>query len=314
MMSLSSVIKYTAVVDRRSENAPPPIPLQVALEHAVIKRNYVPPENYQFHIPSRDAYQDELNHLLIDIEDAKAELKELEQQTADYQTEIAALEKERDKLKQYEGLNIEAEIASKINAAEQDAERIRKDADKVLKDAEENARTSSIELVESMKTHGYLDGLEQGANEARQQVRDENKAGIEALAKLTETLSGAKDEIVAENETEIVGLILAVAEKVIGKQLAEDPKAIVDMLKSAMEENRREEYIKVTVSKDLMPIQAKASEQVKKLIEALGQQVDVTIDPDAKPASLLVETAGGLTDLSVGTQLKNIRETMDDAE
>jgi flagellar biosynthesis/type III secretory pathway protein FliH len=304
MISLSSVIKYSSVVDQREESAAAANPLQAALERAVIKHNYVPAGNHIIQIPTRDAYQDELNRLMIEIEDAKVSLKEFTEQKQVFQEEIAMLEQERDKLQKYEGLNIEAEVAGKIKAAEQEADRIRNDA-------EEAAKRDSVELVEAMKTQGYLDGLEQGANEARQQVRDENKAGVEAVAALTEKLSSAKDELVAENEDDIVDLILAVAEKVIGKQLEDDPKSVAEMLRSIMEENRREEYIKVTLSKDLIPIQAKASEQIKKLIESLGHQVDVTVDPDAKPGSLLVETSGGFTDLSVDTQLANIREPME---
>lgn len=297
---MSNIIKHRSVVDNTGGSHRPFS--ETGCDMPVIKRRALGAKNdsdISRCFPSRDACLDELNRIRVEMAGVKRELREAQSRKETLRSEIAELEAEREKLARYEGMDIDGEVVKILKQAEEDAAAIR-----------DAAVGEAGEAAEALKSQGYLDGLEQGASEARLQVKEENRRGVEALSALLEELSGLKDGLVARHEDEIVELSLAVAEKVVGKQIREDRQAVVDMLREVLEQNRREEYIKIRMSGDLMPVQAKVSEQIREILETLCQQVDIVVESEAAPGQLIVETASGFTDLSVGTQLGNLREVL----
>lgn len=304
MISLSNIIKSVAVVDDRyRENLQFVMTAHEADGTPVIKRRTLGAtasfSELPRIMPEKDGYLEQLNRIKVEVAEEQKELRSLTRQLEDMRAEVVKLEEKRASLEKLKGLDIGEQAAKIIQDAQEQAEQI-------LAVARENAASA----VEDMRGQGYREGLEQGTREAKEQVRAENEQGIRTISALLEELSSLQAAIVKENESEIVNMIIAVAEKVIGRQLREDPVTVVDMLRGVVEQNKREEFIKVVISKDLLPVEAKVSEGIKRMITDLGQQIDVLVESDGQPAGLVVETPGGFTDLSVGSQLENIAETL----
>lgn len=300
---MSRIIKSMAVVDARAEQAhflfqaaEPDTPGHVIKRQSLSGGQTVP----MYRPPmTRDSQLEELNRVRVEIAEAQKELRTLHRQQEEAEERLEALRKEQEALAKLDGLTVDDQ-----------AKAILRDAESQAAQTVEWAKQQAAEAVEQLKAQGYLDGLEQGANEAREQYRLEHTPAIERLQQLLTRLSGLETEMVARGEKDIVALIVALAERVVGRQLNEDPKALVDMLRDVMEQNRREAFIKITISPDLMPAQAKVSESIRKAIQAMGQQVDIVVDNEAQPGTVLAETPKGFTDLSVSTQLQNLHEAL----
>lgn len=302
-MSLSSIIKYAAVVEHRpEEDVPPPLGWSLGGELPVIKRQVLdgghPPPAHR-PPPTKDALLDELNRVRVQVADVRRELQNLTARAETAREEIAVLEEQREALEKLDGLTIDDQAKAILREAEGQAAGII-----------ELARQEAADSVDQLRAQGYLDGLEQGANEARERFRAEHDPEIEKLGLLLEEISGMKEALVAQNEKDIVALIITVAERVIGRSLKDDPKTLADMLRDVLQENRREAFVKITLSADLMPAEAKVGDAIRKQLQSLGQQVDVLVDAQAVSGTVLVETPGGFTDLSVPVQLGNLHAAM----
>lgn len=300
MISLSRIIKSAAVVDDRSQQAVLAQSMPDHLAMPVIKRQVLsggalPSRGAARTAPTRDALQEELNRTRLQIEQAKKELRAVTGELESNRTEVKNLQERRQALEAMEDLTLDEQ------------------AKKILRDAEAQAdqmlswaKSQTADAVEGLKAQGYLDGLEQGANEAHAQYREEHRPEIERLSRLIQEMSGLRDEMIRENESVLIDLVVAIAEKVIGTQLRGDPGLVVELLRETVEQNRREEFIKVVISEDLLPAKAKASAEVKRMLQGLAEQLDIFVDTEAPPMSVLVETSKGITDLGVPTQLQNL--------
>lgn len=315
MNSLSRIIKSSGVVEPKQ---PPEEVFAVVqskiLGSTVIKSGatqagwdsykYVPPQI------KKDQLQDDLNRIQVDLNSAKKEL--------DHSTE--ELEKAHDELKQYlaqvqqlqkKKRAIEDEISElkKIDPTKEAREIINKanqEAARLIEEAQDEANRQA----EQLKSQGYLDGLEQGASEARLQYQESRQPEIEKLSTLMSDLSGIREELITDSEKDITDIIMLMAEKVVAAELHIYPEAVVNMLRSVVEQNRTQEYIRVTISEDLIPAEAAVSERVKSEILKLSHQLEITVQSDGKAKSLTVETPQGTTDMGIKTQLGNIEEAV----
>lgn len=304
MISLSNIIKSAAVVDDRPQSIRFAAGGREGLrDRTVIKRQVLgglPPEEAVWKLPpTKDSLLEELNRIRIKIADAEKELRSVEQERELVAREVDTLLEQREALKQMEGMSLDDQAKSILRDAEEQARK-----------TVEGAKSRAAEAVEQLKAQGYLDGLEQGASEAHERFRTEHEPEIRHLEQLLESLSGMRDDMVKECENEIVSLIIAVAERVINRALEDDPKVVVGMLRAVLEQHRREEFIKVVLSPDLLSAGAKVSENIRKTLQQMGENVEISIDPGSAPGTAVVETPGGFTDLSVQTQLGNLHDML----
>ncbi len=306
MRCLSNIVKPFAIVDdttkqKRGLEAD----AQAALAGmSVIKRNYF---NYRRNpyldesvlMPDKDGYLDELNRLRAEIAEAKAELRglgrffESEAQAENPAAQTNAGERERDN--------------SAVNA---EAERILENARQEAAEIRALAIIENKRLAEEAGSNAYLEGFDKGFKEAQVEFAAQHNPRIREIENLLESISGYREEMLSQNERQLVELTVTVCEKILGRELAADPRAIVAMLYKVLDENRREQNMRITVSPELMPAEAKVAADVKKLISQTAPGALLTVDEEAGPGTIVVETGKGITDLSVDTQLKNIKDML----
>jgi len=255
-------------------------------------------------IPTKDSYQDELNRLQIEIKQAKEEMKALGGDLEETRR-LAREEKKRQ-----EELVLAQETAEDPEEAMEEArQRVENilagamdERDQILSEANEQAAA----IADQAKNEGYLEGFSKGFEEAVQEFKDENTPKAVMIADLLEGLSDHHTQLVRQSEDDLVDLALAVAQKIVGKAVETDPAIIAQMLHGIIDENKREEYIKITLSPDLTAIKAKAGKDVRSLLEKLGANVSVVNDPAAPKDSIMMETPKGVVDVSIQTQLDNL--------
>ncbi len=186
------------------------------------------------------------------------------------------------------------------------------EAKKIAGDAESKAGTivaaaeqRAAEIVaqaqaeaEQMKAGAHGEGFKQGADEAAAKY-------TEMIVKHSRRLDQKESEVAAQ----IRQLALAIAKKIVGKELEFNPDAVVDMAKKHLQSirQRKEVYLRVCPS-DLEVLR----DHKRDLVDQLGRAKDIELRSDEalSPGSMIIETDAGTIDARLETQMLVIERVL----
>ncbi len=286
---MTKIVKSVLVVDDRPPGQKPVWAAPPLAGGAILKGAAPPPPP---RMPTQDEYIDQLNRLRVEIRKAKEELRDLNAQIQEAQARQEELHRTDLQL-----WNIDTEVAVIIEKAKADAEQILNDA-----------RAQGVQMAEEARNNGYLEGFSRGYEEATQEFHKQYDPLMVKIADVLDRLSDYEARLLREQEEYLVELAMTVAKKVIGQTLKTTPAAVVELLREAVEKAKGEKSIKVTLSPDLVPLHTKADEQVRKLLAETGAEVTLVTDEGLEPGSAFVETPKGMVDISIHTQLNNLKD------
>ena len=169
-------------------------------------------------------------------------------------------------------------------------------ADAFRRRLKEIESTRQPELAQARQT-----GLEEGLRKGREESAAEVQKALNQLAHSILDLTEQKKKIRREAERELVKLSLAVAKRILHRELVADPESIQGIVYAALQKLQNREVSRVRV----YPAGVGA---VQAAMERIGHRnaVEVTADPTLPMGGILFETALGELDASVETQLKEI--------
>lgn len=308
---MSKIVKSVSVVDDRP-------PAQKDISNAietelkrmpVIKRQMFsyrrnPYADQTLALPDKKGYIDELNRVKVEIAQAKAELRSLGRQVDEALQQRE--EREDDALEELSTRN--------MLVAEAEAERLIAEAKENIANMMADYEKEIRRMAEEAKNNGYLEGFDKGFAQAQDEFRKQCNPKIRQIDNLLEQISAYMEEMIAKNERDLLDLAMTVSEKIIGREIKDDPRAVVTMLYQTLDANRREENLRITLSPDLMPVEAKVSAEVRTLITQTAPNALIYVDEDVGDGHLAVETGKGITDMSVKTQLDNIAAMLRDEQ
>ena len=311
---MSRIVKARSVVDDPVKGPPPLLDAEYGaiLKSGLVERGI--PHRPRI-IPNRDVLTDELNRLKVEIKQSEQKLKALgaELEAARVQAEEKARRAQEDEEDALSGEEQEQQSINLVEQARQQAEQIISQAQAESEQILQIARAEGVTLAEQAKNEGYLEGFSKGFAEATEEFKNENTPKAVMIADILEALTDLQEQTLRENEENMAALAMEVASKILGKAVESDPASVVSMLRAVVEDNKREEYIKITLSPELAAIKAKAGKNVRSLLEALGANVSVVTDSTAAPGTITAETPKGVVDVSIQTQLDNLGAAISEA-
>jgi type III secretion protein L len=192
------------------------------------------------------------------------------------------------------GRNVEAArrgavIDRDVFEARGEAQSIR---ERALIEAEEMRKNAEAEC-EEIKARAYEAGYAEG--------RD---AGAAELSEVVATHVQRMDQIVAQAQPQLRDLAVAIARKILGRELEFHPDAVVDIVKQALAEKarlRREIFLRVNPA-DLQLIRDRKPDLLDVLSRA--KEIGIREDPDVAPHGVIIETDAGTIDAQLETQLE----------
>jgi flagellar assembly protein FliH len=150
-------------------------------------------------------------------------------------------------------------------------------------------------------------GVREGESAGKSRAAAELQPLIDRLARTIDELSQIRAHLRKEAEADLVKLALAIARRVLRRELAVDPEALHGLVIAALEKLQGQELCRVKVH----PSQAamvKASLQKS----AGGSTVEVLPDASREPGTVIFETQRGNLDASVDSQLREIERGLAD--
>jgi flagellar assembly protein FliH len=153
------------------------------------------------------------------------------------------------------------------------------------------------------RAQGYREGEAAGRGQAAAEMRPV----IERLSRSIDEISGFRARLRREAEADTIQLALAIARRVLRRQLAIDPEALHGLVLGALEKLEGQEVSCVRVH----PAHAA---MIKACLEqySAGVRVEVLSDPSRELGCAVFETQRGNLDASIDSQLQEIERGLAD--
>jgi len=170
------------------------------------------------------------------------------------------------------------------------------------------SRVAELEkLAEKHVREAREAGLAEGEAQARAQAQEEVRAAIERLSHAIADLDQYRTQLLRQTETDAVRLSIAIARRVLRRELTVDPSAIEGLVRAALERLQSQETCRVRMHPDFVAT-------LRDCVERMGMESKVEIIPDAaqEPGAAVFEMSRGSLNASIDSQLKEIERGLAD--
>jgi flagellar assembly protein FliH len=157
--------------------------------------------------------------------------------------------------------------------------------------------------IQQARTQGYREGEAAG----RAQAEGAARQVVERLARTIEEVSGFRCRLRREAEADTIQLALAIARRVLRRQLAVDPEALHGLVLGALEKLEGQEISRVRIHPSHSAV---VTEHLKQY--GAEKRVEILPDPSREPGTIVFETPRGNLDASIDSQLQEIERGLAD--
>jgi flagellar assembly protein FliH len=164
---------------------------------------------------------------------------------------------------------------------------------------------------------GRADGLTQGRDEGRLAAHEEMSqkfgkdfaAALAALESLVKDIDARREAFLRDAERDVVHLAIAIAEKVVKREIRECPDVVVNNVKKALEIIAQRSGARIEVNPDDAALLA---EHASRALDIFRESPSLSIVPNAHVArgGCLVTSGGGGADLRIETQLELVEQAL----
>lgn len=203
-----------------------------------------------------------------------------------------------------------------MNKAYQEADDIlsaaRTEAADIIQRAEEQSTLANQNAREHGYQQGYQEGHSQGLADAQQEINDTLH---NAVAKSQHLLALAEEEHrerILASERQIIDIALAVAQKVLNREIAENPISVLPIVRAALEKIQDQDQITIFVGPEDYNLLLQAKRDLQMLV---GRERALTIAADTtiSPGGCLIDTPYGTVDARIDIQLEMIKKSLQEA-
>lgn len=193
---------------------------------------------------------------------------------------------------------------------EADPARLRAEAEKLLEDA----RVEAEKIRQEAHDQGYREGLdkghEDGLNECSAAYADEIRRFHEETKKALDEISETREKIVNDYIGELRDIAVNVAEKVIHVSLKTSGKVIEKMISEEAESHKKTEWIKIYIDREDYNLLAKTDADMARELSRITDNIRFVVMDGEKQGCLVMESPEEIVDMSVDTQMNNIRDKL----
>ncbi len=169
------------------------------------------------------------------------------------------------------------------------------------------AQTQADSLKEDAKKRGYEAGYGTGKEAAQQELMEQ----AAQLKQLAEAAAAEINDYLEKSQTEISHLAVAIAEKIITRELTINPKIIAEIVGNAIKSANITGSCRIRVHPDdhelLMPLWDPIPS-----LQPSERKWDLVSDQYVRKGGCIIEVDGGIIDAQIDTQLAQVQQAIDD--
>jgi flagellar assembly protein FliH len=174
----------------------------------------------------------------------------------------------------------------------------------------QNSREQLAQLqqqYEQRAREAHAAGVREGEAAGRQRAGAELQPVIDRLARAIDEIGNLRARLRAEAEADLIQLSLAIARRVLRRELAIDPEALHGLILGALEKLGGQEISRVRVHPGHAALVTESLRQNR-----ASDKVQVIADPSRELGTVIFETQRGNLDASVESQLQEIERGLAD--
>nr|WP_319488412.1 FliH/SctL family protein [uncultured Caproiciproducens sp.] len=210
-----------------------------------------------------------------------------------------------------------------VNEAFQKAQQIMEAAQNYsmnkVKESTQQMNQEAAQVLVQSREDGYRRGLLEGEKDGRElgykdglkNAEEENQAVAAELSGMLETVETMKCEILRKYEEDIKKLAVAIAEKVIKRELSIDEKAMQSIITNAVDSYRNQEWIRILVSKNTKTLLQSVDKSIVQALSDVSDNIKIEVSPDMDDGDCTIEMPDQMIDAGVNTQIDKIKHVLD---
>lgn len=205
-----------------------------------------------------------------------------------------------------EALEKEKEI---ILGAEQKAQEIIDQANIQAQEIIESAKNQALSEVDSITQQAHDEGFEAGRQEGYENVTQELQDKIIAVDDFAKSNFDIKNNIIKSAHTEIINLIIEIAQKVCSKSLELNDNILKEITLKAIQALKDKEDITVIVNPEMAEKIYAISDELKEKIPQL-ESIKIVEDNSVSSDGTIVESPMSRVDCRVRSQINEIADKL----
>lgn len=162
--------------------------------------------------------------------------------------------------------------------------------------------------LEISKKRGYRDGYDEGQAKASEIILEQNKESSKKIAEIIKKIESEKTEIISKYENELINISIQIAEKILRNEIDTKDDVVSNIIKNVIKDYRNVEWIKIYISGKDDTLAIQADKDLIKELEKIAKDVKIEVLDELEKGSAIVESADGIVEASIDTQLKNLKE------
>jgi flagellar assembly protein FliH len=198
--------------------------------------------------------------------------------------------------------------AQSSNAGVHTGRSVQSDAELARAVLAQQARIQELEReMEQSARQAHQQGFAEGQAAGAQQAAARLEPAMVKVAESIRELAAVRKRYFAEAEGDAVKLAVAVARKVLHRELSVDPDALVGVVKAAFERTEARDVHRIRLHPEDQPVVLKHLSRA-----GVPPQVELIPDGSLERGAVMIETSRGCLDASVSSQLKEIERGLVD--
>lgn len=189
-------------------------------------------------------------------------------------------------------------------------EEARKKAAQIINDAREQAEYLREQGYSEGRETGHEDGFNKAYKEQKKIYEEEIRTLQENMADAIKEVSVEKDKLLEQYIDDLKRISLAVAEKIIQTSLQSSGDIVKRMILTATDKMRKKQWAKIYITKCETGISMEVDTEFLDALAHLSDNIKIVTMDNGEPGTCIIELPDEIIDASVGTQLENIKDIL----
>ena len=174
------------------------------------------------------------------------------------------------------------------------------------------ARAEAAELIRAARAEAEqirLNARDAGLAEAAATLVHEREQLAAQLTAAREEINGERERFFREAEPELLKLAIAIAEKVIGREVSEHPDIVLDHIRKSVKRIKDKSELRIRVNPDDLQLVKEGRAELLASVDGV-EKVEVTDDRRVGRGGCVIESPNGTLDGRIATQLRELERTI----
>ena len=193
--------------------------------------------------------------------------------------------------------------------------------EKLLEEAESKARTlvnDARAQAEYLRRQAYQEGHEEGrqagireAYDEQKRILDEEVAELQAnISEVLQSVSVEKEKLLEQYVDDLKKISLAIAEKIVQTSLQSSSDIIKRMILAATDKITKKQWAKIYITKCSAGVSMEVDAEFLEALSRLSDNIKIVTMDNGEEGTCIIELPDEIIDASVGTQLENIKDIL----